>query len=60
MQVPVNPSAADSEAILAQYQSQPDALKKDVRKGCLLYFVLALLAFFGLVTLLYLRTKRVH
>lgn len=60
MQVPVSPSAADSEAILAQYQNQPDALKKDVRNGCFLYFALAMLGFFGLVALLYLRTKRVH
>lgn len=40
--------AADPDVILEQYRVAPAALKTDIRKGCLLYFVGALV-FVGLV-----------
>jgi hypothetical protein len=36
------PAAADAEAILAQYQGEPDSLHKSVKLGCFLYFFAAL------------------
>jgi hypothetical protein len=35
-------AAADAESILAQYQSDPEGLRKNVRFGCVLYFCAAL------------------
>lgn len=32
------PLAPDPDSILAQYRSEPTAVRNDVRKGCLLYF----------------------
>lgn len=39
--------------ILARYRSAPGTVKQDVRKGCLLYFALALIVFAGGVAILY-------
>jgi len=39
--------AATADAILDEYRVQPDSLKTDVKKGCFLYFFIAL----GLVVL---------
>ena len=39
--------------ILAQYRSAPGAVRQDVRKGCLLYFALALIVFVACVAILY-------
>lgn len=51
-------SAAEDE-ILAHYRAGPDALKHDVRKGCLIYFAVALLLLAAGVAILYfsLRTR---
>ena len=38
---------ADAEALLAQYRSDPQALQRDVKRGCFLYFFAA----FGLLLL---------
>lgn len=35
-------AAADAEAILAQYQSDPGSLQKNIKRGCYLYFFAAL------------------
>jgi len=53
-----NPTAAsapaDADAILNEYRVAPDTLKTDVRKGCLLYFTLALVLLGAAVALLWL------
>jgi hypothetical protein len=52
-------SVADADQILAQYKVTPVAVKEDVRKGCLLYFVAAfVLLGVGLVTLYFLIGSR--
>jgi hypothetical protein len=48
---PVLPS--DPDAILTQYRVAPGALKEDVRKGCFLYFAIALVVLALGVGLLY-------
>ncbi len=47
------PSEASVDEILSQYRSAPDVVRQDVRKGCLLYFGLALVAFVACVAILY-------
>ena len=49
---PTTPSAAE-EAIIAPYRVAPEALNRDVRKGCLLYFFAALLLLAVGVAILY-------
>ena len=49
---------ADAEKILAQYQTEPTSLKSDVKKGCFLYFALALAALAAAVIALYLHSQR--
>ena len=49
---------ADAEKILAQYQTEPTSLKSDVKKGCFLYFFLALAALAAAVVALYLHSQR--
>jgi hypothetical protein len=44
---------AAADAILDKYRVPPDALKTDVRKGCFLYFFVALAALGAAVTALY-------
>lgn len=44
---------ATAESILDEYRVPPDTLKTDVRKGCFLYFFVALGAVAALVTVLY-------
>jgi hypothetical protein len=45
--------AADVDEIVAHYRSAPGAVREDVRKGCLLYFALALAVFAAGVAILY-------
>lgn len=45
---------AQADAILDEYRIPPDALKTDIRKGCFVYFVLALVMVAAGVTGLYL------
>jgi hypothetical protein len=33
---------AEAEAMLAQYRSDPDAMQRNVKRGCILYFLAAL------------------
>ncbi len=47
------PPEAHVDELLAQYRSAPGAVRKDVRKGCLLYFGLALVALAAGVAVLY-------
>ena len=47
------PSEAHVDELLAQYRSAPGAVRQDVRKGCLLYFGLALVALVASVAILY-------
>lgn len=47
------PSPSDAEAILAQYQTHPASLREDVRKGCLLYLMLAFALVAAGVAMLY-------
>jgi hypothetical protein len=44
------PSTADADDIIAQYQQQPETVHGEVKRGCFLYFFLAL-ATVGLVVL---------
>lgn len=39
---PRAPAPADVDAILAQYQDEPDKLQKNIKLGCFLYFFVAL------------------
>ncbi len=47
------PSPADPDAILEQYRVAPTNVTRDVRRGCLLYFVLGSVLLAALVWLLY-------
>lgn len=47
------PSEAKIDELLAQYRSAPGAVRQDVRKGCLLYFALALVVLAASVAILY-------
>ena len=47
------PNVLPTEEILDQYRVAPAALKKDVRKGCLLYFVGAFVLLGVVVAILY-------
>jgi hypothetical protein len=50
----VTPAAGpDADTILEKYRVAPTALHNDVRKGCLLYFAVALALFFAGVIILY-------
>ena len=50
-------AAADAEAILAQYRSEPEKLQKSVKLGCYLYFFLALgMLILGMAGWYFLRT----
>ena len=51
--LPVAPSPEDAEAIIAQFQHQSGSVRSDVRRGCFLYFFLALALFFGGLALFY-------
>jgi len=53
-------SGQNAETILAQYQSDQQAMKKDVRKGCFLYFAGAFLMLVLAVWALYLYSRRLH
>ncbi|MEI6106166.1 MAG: hypothetical protein WCR49_04040 [Opitutae bacterium] len=49
-------AAADAEAILAQYKSDPGSLQKNIKRGCYLYFFVALgLLALGVLALYFLR-----
>jgi hypothetical protein len=49
-------AAAEAEAILAQYKSDPSALQKNVKRGCYLYFFAAIgLLGLGVLALYFLR-----
>ncbi len=50
--------AAAAEKILEEYRVPPDALKTDVRKGCLLYFVIGFAVFVAGVIGLYFLLRR--
>ncbi|MCX6955254.1 MAG: hypothetical protein NTV51_24130 [Verrucomicrobia bacterium] len=51
--------AATADAILEEYRVPPDALKTDLRKGCILYFIAALgLLAAGVTVLYFLISKR--
>lgn len=50
---PSPPSDASIDKLLEQYRSAPGSVKQDVRKGCLLYFALALAVFAASVAVLY-------
>ncbi|MBL9186417.1 MAG: hypothetical protein JNK23_02970 [Opitutaceae bacterium] len=41
------------EDVLAHYRKEPATVKQDVRKGCLIYFALALFAVAAVVALFY-------
>ena len=47
------PSEVHVDELLAQYRSAPGAVRQDVRKGCLLYFALALVVLAASVAILY-------
>ncbi|MDP3069316.1 MAG: hypothetical protein Q8N18_03460 [Opitutaceae bacterium] len=47
------PSEVQVDQILAQYRSAPNTVRQDVRKGCLLYFMLALAIVAACVTIFY-------
>jgi len=52
--VPESPAvAAAADAILDEYRVAPDALKTDVKKGCFLYFALALVLVAAVVVAMY-------
>jgi cobalamin biosynthesis Mg chelatase CobN len=48
---------ADAEKILAEYASEPSSIKGDVKKGCFLYFFLALAALAAAVIALYFHSR---
>ncbi|MBI3886651.1 MAG: hypothetical protein HY302_13115 [Opitutae bacterium] len=48
----------DAEKILAEYAAEPGSIKGDVKKGCFLYFFLALAALAAAVVALYLHSQR--
>lgn len=49
----VDAPVPETEVILEQYRVTPTAVKQDVRKGCLLYFVGAFVVLGIVVTILY-------
>jgi hypothetical protein len=52
-------AAAEAEAILAQYRSEPEKLQKSIKLGCYLYFFLALgMLVLGIAAWYFLRTPR--
>ena len=53
--MPVTPPAvaADPDAILSEYRSDPRAVHRELKKGCLLYFFLAFVLLGAGVWLLY-------
>ena len=53
-------SAASADAILDEYRVPPDTLKTDVRKGCFLYFFVALAVVAVVVTGLYFALSARH
>jgi len=54
------PTALDPESILAETARDAHTIKSDVRRGCLLYFVLALAGLAGVLLWLYLRVPARH
>ena len=53
----INPPAPmddrDAEAILSEYRTQPTSIMRDTKRGCILYFVVALVLLFGGVLAFY-------
>lgn len=57
--VPASPPAADADAILDRFRPSAGSLQSDVRKGCLLYFTIAMVLFgLGVVALYFLLRTR--
>ncbi len=48
---------ADAEKILAEYASEPSSIKSDVKKGCFLYFFLAMIVLIVAVVALYFHSR---
>ena len=49
----VRPMAPEAGEILDQFRVEPSAVKKDVRKGCLLYFAAAFVLLGVVIAILY-------
>jgi hypothetical protein len=57
--VPASPPATEADAILDRYRPSAGSLQSDVRKGCLLYFTVAMVLFgLGVVALYFLLRTR--
>jgi uncharacterized membrane protein YhaH (DUF805 family) len=51
---------ADAEAILAEYRRPPVSIQKQAKRGCLVYFAVALALMALFVAAVYVFVKRAH